>query len=210
MAAADIDIQAILNACPELDDQEREKNLAFTAKRIFDMDSFFSTTVKVKDVKGGIGGGIEKDTAVSSRYGWMIIVSRLMTRGAAINPSAAIVLKKEFVEFLLNDFHKRMDLAIFWLFEEYMAEYSESSSSSLVEKDDAMVIDTFGGGYEYWLCYMLDSMKGNGEQGSGLDAKDRIFTRFLVEVPEMTTKSLDVVREYCYDTQRYLLFTLLI
>jgi Symplekin/PTA1 N-terminal len=161
----DIDIDAILEGVDDLDEEERKASVEGCIERMLEMDAFFNTSLKVKEVGGG--NELGKDTLVSARFGWMVIVSRMMSRDLGFP-------KKEVVDFALKDFHKRIDLTVFWLFEEFVK----------------------GKEYEAWLKVVLEEMKTN------LDPKDRIFTRFLVEVPDLPQFGLDFLYEYCKDEKR--------
>jgi hypothetical protein len=168
----DIDVEAILNSHEELTEEERIEQVHDSLLRILEMDNFFASALKVKDVKGG--GQLEKDTQVSSRFGWMLIVSRMMTRGPGSFP------KEDLISFIMKDFAKRIDLAIFWLFEEYLR----------------------GDQYEHWISYFLKCFRGELEGVAALDPTERILSRFLLEIPELSSFVLEDVRSYCDDLEK--------
>lgn len=165
----DIDIDAILEGVDDLDEEERKIGVEGCITRILEMDGFFSTSLKVKEV--GEGKELGKDTLISARFGWMVIVSRMMSKDLGFP-------KHELVKFVIEDFHKRVDLVIFWLFEEFVK----------------------GNEYAAWLKVVLTELKEK------LDPKDRVFTRFLVEIPDMPKFGLDFLYEYCKEEKRYLSF----
>ena len=46
----------------------------------------------------------------------------------------------------------------------------------------------------------------SGTRKKGLDAKDRTFTKFLIEVPEVTEEGVEVLKGYCGDGERFVFF----
>jgi hypothetical protein len=162
----DINIDLILQEDYELDDNAKEQLVHDSLSRILNMNDYFDA-VKSTTIPQGA------DTIMAAKYGWMLIVCRLMTR----SPSGH-KLKEELVRFIFQDFSNRMDLAMLWLFEEFNS-----------------------GEYEMYLKLFLDWMKGN-KDFEGLDPKDRSFTKFLVEVPEYTNSAMKTVLDYCSDDAR--------
>ncbi|KAL5463371.1 hypothetical protein EMCRGX_G032264, partial [Ephydatia muelleri] len=94
----------------------------------------------------------------------------------------------EFVEalrsFILEDFKSHFDLAIAWLYAEYSIEegYVFCAQSSQH--------------YETCLLGLLEGAK------TSLDARDRLFTKLLLEAPRLTKPALEIVRAYCLDEER--------
>lgn len=215
MVAVDLDIQAILNNVPVLSPSDRPVALKSTLDRILQMDSILESRLLVKSIRGGINGGIGRDTCISARMGWMLLVSRLVRRG--LLPTSQLVGNEDensemfdagrvIIAFCMQDFHKRMDLALFWMFEEFMSDAVVSASSEMmsVDVDESVAAEAVGKhkGYQFWLAQLLRSMKGGEDIGSGLDVRDRVFTRFLVEVPMLDQFALEFVRDYCLDPKR--------
>jgi hypothetical protein len=165
----DIDIDALLNKPLEIPSEMKEQLVHDSMNRILGMLSYFETGVKANYIPK------EQDTLAAAKYGWMLVVSRMMTRS-----SCGTVVQKDLFKFIFEDFSGRMDIAIFWLFEEYL------SSDH----------------YDSCLQQMLDYIKGN-EAFGGLDPKDRSFTKFLVEVPDFTSIVMQRVLEYC-EEEKYM------
>jgi hypothetical protein len=107
----------------------------------------------------------------------------------------------------MQDFHKRIDLAIFWMFEEYMSDLVTKESSQLLSPG---LNQNDQRNYQFWLSKLLHAMKGDSDNSenqntdisTGLDVRDRIFTRFLVEVPMLSAYALDFVKDYCLEAKR--------
>jgi len=73
-------------------------------------------------------------------------------------------------------------LAVTWLLEEWFA---EKEFNEMIESDKQ---------YEKWFHRILKGLK----DPNVLDVKDRTFTRFLLDVPEVTDEAINVVvKEYC-------------
>ena len=83
--------------------------------------------------------------------------------------------------FILEDFKSHFDLAIAWLYAEYSIEegYVFCAQSSQH--------------YETCLLGLLEGAK------TSLDARDRLFTKLLLEAPRLTKPALEIVRAYCLD-----------
>jgi hypothetical protein len=161
----DIDIESILNQPLEIPTEMKEQLVHDSMNRILGMLNYFDTGVKANYIPK------EQDTLVAAKYGWILVVSRMMTRSSCGN-----VVQKDLFKFIFEDFSARMDIAIFWLFEEYVS--SDQYSSCLQQ--------------------MLDYIKGN-DSFEGLDPKDRSFTKFLVEVPDFADIVMKRILEYCED-----------
>lgn len=87
-----------------------------------------------------------------------------------------------------------MDLSILWLFEEFQQDTILNGEVN----------------YNKWCEKILDALRDGFQLGeesvSGLDPKDRSFTRFLVEIPVLGTPSLQRIDEYCRDSKRYYVY----
>lgn len=81
MVPIDLDIQSILDSVSPIAEIEKSTALNSTLDRILQMDSILEHRLLVKSIRGGINGGIDKDTKISARMGWMLLVSRLIRRG---------------------------------------------------------------------------------------------------------------------------------
>jgi hypothetical protein len=85
-----------------------------------------------------------------------------------------------------------MDLALLWLNEEYLKK--EWKDYVVVDKDS----------YETWFHKLLHGLReprnDNGELA--LDPKDRAFSRFLIESPELTDEAISVIENYCNEEER--------
>ncbi|KAJ3304803.1 hypothetical protein HDV03_002345 [Kappamyces sp. JEL0829] len=156
----DIDIDAILNSVTDLSLEEGKESVKQCFGRMLAMETFFPLVGK-KDVVLAKGGN--KDSVVSSRNGWMLVVVRLVSRVPNLD------LQQDLVDWCMLEFGKRMDILLFWLFEEWAR-----------------------GQYDRCLRLVLESVRK-------LEAKDRLYTRFLVEVPQLTRDALDHVYDYCKD-----------
>ncbi|KAJ2998304.1 hypothetical protein HDV02_004618 [Globomyces sp. JEL0801] len=178
----EIDVDAILAASYEYSDEESHQLVLDSYKRILNMEAHFTVSGKGKTVVIPDA----KDTVIASKYGWMLLISRMLTRTNADNEA-----KSAFSQFVFERFHSRMDLAILWLCEEFSADSIDESSN----------------GYQIWFHNMLDMLKGGDvdpshETFTGLDPRDRAFTKFLVEVPQLTEYAMTRIHEYCRDSAR--------
>ena len=83
--------------------------------------------------------------------------------------------------FILEDFKAHFDLAIAWLY----AEYSIEEGYVFCAQNSHH--------YETCLLGLLEGAK------TTLDARDRLFTKLLLEAPRLTKPALEIVRAYCLD-----------
>jgi symplekin len=85
-----------------------------------------------------------------------------------------------------------MDLALLWLNEEYMKR--EWKEYTVVDQDS----------YETWFHKLLHGLREpRNEMGElALDPKDRAFSRFLIEAPEITDEAIGVIESYCNEEER--------
>ena len=132
------------------------------------------------------------------RDAWITIITRLATRAAAGLEERPEPVKVEHAHntlvslnntirdslylYVLEDFRKRIDIAVAWLCEEW---YNDRVST--LSGDDAVLH------YEKWVNKVLDGIVPY------LDARDKVLTRFLSEIPDLSTDVLARVKSLCRD-----------
>jgi symplekin len=142
--------------------------------------------------------GINRLAASSfDREAWITVITRLSTRAPAALDSRLGSLKYEnelpkvslsdtiresLYLYVLEDFRRRIDIAVAWLCEEW---YNDQIQQKLGQGN---VLH-----YERWVLRLLDGMIPY------LDARDKVLTRFLSEVPGLTMEMLDRVKNLCRD-----------
>jgi hypothetical protein len=182
-----LDVNAILSNTVEFTPEESSKQIVSCMIRILDMETYFRIPSSLATSR--LAGN---DTLAASRFGWMLMVVRLVTRSGEHTE----FLKMRFLAYILQDFKARMDLALLWLHEEYY-------------QDECHDIQADSVNYNEWCKKILDALrdgletgKEEGEVAGGLDPKDRSFTRFLVEIPVLGDFALNRIKEYCVDPER--------
>jgi symplekin len=132
------------------------------------------------------------------RDAWITIITRLATRAAAgledssevakVEPndstqlSLSNTIRESLYLYVLEDFRKRIDIAVAWLCEEW---YNDKVQVKLGE--DAVLH------YEKWVLRVLDGIVPY------LDARDKVLTRFLSEIPGLSVEVLERVKGLCRD-----------
>lgn len=132
------------------------------------------------------------------RDAWITIISRLASRASAgleepsdvikADPAAPAIfslsnsIREALYLYVLEDFRKRIDIAVAWLCEEW---YND--------KIQKKVSETAKAHYEDWVMKVLDGILPY------LDARDKVLTRFLSEIPGLSTEVLDRVKGLCRD-----------
>jgi symplekin len=86
-----------------------------------------------------------------------------------------------------------MDISLLWLHEEFYQDIVCSYRQAEYNRWCEIILDALRDGFEF-----------GDEVVNGLDVKDRSFTRFLVEIPELGDTSLDRIKEYCEESSRYI------
>ena len=151
---------------------------------------------KIKKTKGGINR-----LAASSfdRDAWITILTRLATRtftgldGAeeqvksepseSEQQSLANMIRESLFLYILEDFRKRIDIAIAWLCEEW---YNDKVQTRVNE--NAILH------YEKWVLKIMDGMIPY------LDASDRnVLVRFVSEIPGLSSGVLERLKGLCRD-----------
>ena len=130
------------------------------------------------------------------RDAWITIITRLATRTSAglEDPSDSIkseanesitlsnTIRETLYLYVLEDFRKRIDIAVTWLCEEW---YND--------RIQAKMRDNSPKHYDKWVLKVLDGIVPN------LDARDKILTRFLSEIPSLSVEILERVKGLCRD-----------
>ncbi|KAM0320964.1 hypothetical protein ACHAO8_000258 [Botrytis cinerea] len=133
------------------------------------------------------------------RDAWITIITRLATRaGAGLEESSSPVklesadterlslsntIRQSLLVYILEDFRKRIDIAVAWLCEEW---YNDKVQMKL--GDGSAVLH-----YEKWTLKVLDGIS------IYLDAKDKVLTRFLSEIPGLSLEVLNKIKGLCKD-----------
>ncbi|KAI1470368.1 uncharacterized protein F4812DRAFT_417279 [Daldinia caldariorum] len=151
----------------------------------------------IKKAKAGINR-----LAASSydRDSWITVITRLATRanagldtaeeeegskGAVSTFRLSDAIREQLFNYVLEDFRKRIEVAVSWLSEEwYNDKVQEQSSSSA---SDTPVH------YEKWTLRLLDGFIPY------LHSQDKVLTRFLSELPELNPAIFSRVKTLCRD-----------
>jgi len=130
------------------------------------------------------------------RDAWITIITRLATRTSAglddssesvkAEANASVTLSNTIREslylYVLEDFRKRIDVAVTWLCEEWYNDKIQAKMSNDTVRQ-----------YDKWVIKVLDGIVPY------LDARDKILTRFLSEIPELSVEILERVKGLCRD-----------
>ncbi|ORY62221.1 uncharacterized protein BCR38DRAFT_346408 [Pseudomassariella vexata] len=169
-----------------------------TVTRVFGVMSTLDEPAS-KKTKAGINrlaaSSYDKDS-------WLTIITRLATRAPAglndvsvkdehnsasasrINMSNSI--RESLYAYVLDDFRKRIDIAVSWLNEEWYNDRVQQIAASDSARDVPLH-------YDKWALRMLDGFLPY------LHAQDRVLTRFLSEIPDLNAAILGRVKTLCRD-----------
>ncbi|KAK9456188.1 hypothetical protein V1511DRAFT_496801 [Dipodascopsis uninucleata] len=147
------------------------------------------------------------------------------SKAESLYESMSQLVREKLFSYIMADFRQRIDVAVVWLSEEWYNEKLKQKSdrngisNSDTERskgnvDDANTtketLDTSGSmllqgvanddseqsHYLYWTSRLLDNMI------PFLEAKDRLFLRFLSDLPELTAGMISKLRTLCLDPDR--------
>ncbi|KAI1505276.1 hypothetical protein F5X99DRAFT_368874 [Biscogniauxia marginata] len=145
--------------------------------------------------------GINRLAASSyDRDSWITVITRLATRANAGLDSAvkdeddqltlsgsqlSNSIREMLYTYILEDFRKRIEVAVSWLSEEWYNDRVQQQSSASPHDVPAH--------YEKWALRLLDGFIPY------LHSQDKVLTRFLSELPELSAAILSRVKTLCRD-----------
>lgn len=139
--------------------------------------------------------GLQKINGASwDREAWVSIVTRLGTRAMSTlteekneNGQDSIVdkVRTRLLSFIMTNFREYIDFCSSWLVEEWYTEQLDDTVASSSHRP-----------YIIWTQKVLDAMIPY------LESRDRLFMRFLSDLPELTATMLAKVRSLCVDPDR--------
>ncbi|KAI8630416.1 hypothetical protein F5Y19DRAFT_46079 [Xylariaceae sp. FL1651] len=149
--------------------------------------------------------GVNRLAASSyDRDSWITVITRLATRANAglddisvkdendalslptVNVSDSI--RELLYTYVLEDFRKRIDVAVSWLSEEWYRERVQQRFASSPDQSRDVPAN-----YEKWTLRLVDAFLPY------LNAQDKVLTRFLSELPELRVSILARVKTLCRD-----------
>lgn len=150
-------------------------------------------------------GGLNRLAASSyDRDSWITVVTRLATRAnaglddiAIKNEDSTLTLpsvsmsdsiREMLYAYILEDFRKRIDVAVTWLSEEWYKERVQQRFASPTDQPRGVLAN-----YEKWTLRLVDAFLPY------LHAQDKVLTRFLSELPELNAPILSRVHALCRD-----------
>ncbi|KAI0111445.1 hypothetical protein F4814DRAFT_422512 [Daldinia grandis] len=154
----------------------------------------------IKKAKAGINR-----LAASSydRDSWITVITRLATRanagldipeededtkGVLSTTRLSDAIREQLFNYVLEDFRKRIEVAVSWLSEEwYNDNVQQRSVSSSPVPGDILIH------YEKWTLRLLDGFIPY------LHSQDKVLTRFLSELPELNLDIFSRVKTLCRD-----------
>jgi symplekin len=151
---------------------------------------------KIKKSKGGMN---RLAASAFDRDAWITIITRLATRTSAglgdtaeavkVEPSDSTqvplsnTIRESLYLYILEDFRKRIDIAVAWLCEEW---YNDKVQMKFSE--DAVLH------YEKWVLKVLDGIVPY------LDGEDRkLLIKFISEIPGLSSEVLGRLKGLCRD-----------
>ncbi|OHE92308.1 mRNA cleavage and polyadenylation specificity factor complex subunit [Colletotrichum orchidophilum] len=156
--------------------------------------SLFQFVKTLEDPEKKSKSGINRLAAsTNDRESWIAIITRLASRSSAgledgIKDEATGRLslgdsiRESLYTYVLEDFRRRIDVAITWLHEEWYNDQLQKKQ----EGDHPLH-------YEKWALKLIDGFS------QYLNAQDKVITRFLGEVPELSPAILSRVKLMCRD-----------
>ncbi|KXH60951.1 mRNA cleavage and polyadenylation specificity factor complex subunit [Colletotrichum salicis] len=156
--------------------------------------SLFQFVKTLEDPAKKSKSGINRLAAsTNDRESWIAIITRLASRssagmedgikdGTTGRLSLGDSIRESLYTYVLEDFRRRIDVAITWLHEEWYNDQLQKKQ----EGDHPLH-------YEKWALKLIDGFS------QYLNAQDKVITRFLGEVPELSPAILSRVKLMCRD-----------
>jgi symplekin len=206
-----------LPEAPPLSEHEVQKYGDQTVYRAFGMLASIDENQKTKVTKSGFNRLAATDY---SRDAWITILSRLATRANAglddpdkgIKDEYAVKSSKGSVAigekvrdglytYIIQDWKKRIDVAISWLNEEWyndnvLAQSAKHSAKNGTNGHASMGSDTTKGNYQRCALRMFDGILGF------IEHTDKILIRFLSEIPTLDHEILSRLKTMAKDPER--------
>ncbi|KAJ3223252.1 hypothetical protein HK099_001343 [Clydaea vesicula] len=155
------------------------------------------------------------------KEGWGLIISRLASQDFIKNlmnddvlvEKSTVDLQKILLNFILQDFKARHELAVLWLHEEWLVSRKKFAELNLPAEEE----ENFMKSSSYFLLFHdilsklhqkvdhiadYDDEYGVEKVAWVLEPKDRTFTKFLIDAPELNSDSLKFVKDCCEDEAR--------
>lgn len=162
----------------------------------------FMHTLDEPASKKGKAGFNRLAASTYDRDAWISVITRIATRAPVgletpftpvkqeldINDrkeqrvSISDSIRESLYHYILEDFRKRIDIAVSWLVEEWYVEKCQLRSGREIVPH-----------YEKWALRILDGVLPY------LDARDKFLTRFLSEIPELNAEMLERIKGLCRD-----------
>ncbi|KAL9127207.1 MAG: hypothetical protein Q9217_003863 [Psora testacea] len=197
---------------PPLTVTETEEIGKGTIARVFGMMNVLKEPSAVKKQKPGL------NRLAGSSYdqeAWITIITRLATRASAglyddtehqkdskamlkaTNGASTLsdAIRDNLFGFILEDFRARIDIAIFWLNEEWYNDKIQQQAYTSRKNGE----DKGSSPKQYYEGYVLKVLDGIMPY---LDAKDKLLIRFLSEIPVVSEQVLERVKSLVRDPER--------
>ncbi|KAK4129237.1 hypothetical protein N657DRAFT_562576 [Parathielavia appendiculata] len=192
-----------LPAPPTLDPDAAAKLSQAAASRVFGPLSVLKESGASRKPKAGINR-----LAASSydRDSWLTLITRLATRSTAgLDDLSSIkmedgaldnhpprmslgdTIRELLYTYILEDWRRRIEIAVAWLCEEWYNDQLTKRSSGGGYNDAAALH------YERWALRLFDGFL------SYITAQDKVLTRFLAEIPELSRPLLGRLKVLCED-----------
>ena len=175
-------------------EQSRRASLEAMDRMFAVIDSFETKSLISRKSKLGVNR-----LAASNwdREGWIALITRMVTRGSQDNNtvksengqpnSLADAVRDRLYKYVIDDFRRRMDVAVAWLNEEWYNDKVMAGSEVGVSRQPQ---------YDKWMMKVMDGIF------PFLEVKDRMFMRMLSEIPEIPGELLNKVKMLCLDPDR--------
>ncbi|KAI1769457.1 hypothetical protein GGR53DRAFT_472564 [Hypoxylon sp. FL1150] len=164
----------------------------------------FSTMRTLEDpaVKKAKAGMNRLAASSYDQSSWITVITRIATRTGGVlelflpdedddtkgTPRLSDSIREQLFNFVLEDFRKRIEVAVSWLSEEwYDNELQKRAVASSPFHQEAPA------SYDKWALRLLDGFLPY------LHAQDKVLTRFLSELPELSAAMLARVKTLCRD-----------
>ncbi|CBF84897.1 RNA-processing protein PTA1 [Aspergillus nidulans FGSC A4] len=200
----------VLPRPPPLTEEQAAEAGRSAVARVFGM--LGSTTLTPNPVKGqGQRLGFSRLAGSTfDRDAWVTLLTRLATRAPAglegpkqetdslgrKKPTISDTIRESLYRYILEDFRGRVNIGIMWLNEEWYNDRLQMkvASSNRTDEDEEISVPLH---YDHWVLRLLDGFLPY------LDSRDnKVFIRFLSEIPEVTIHIAKRIASLAKDPER--------
>ncbi|CDR38974.1 CYFA0S02e09802g1_1 [Cyberlindnera fabianii] len=203
-AGADINLDStfVLPAPEKLNEEQKKKHLNLIIQNFFKLANLPADDKSISsfNLHTENANASAKITQVAindwEKTSWVVLLTRLATRGmhtSESDNSMADQIREAIFQYVLENWHERIEILIEWLNEEWYSEFTINAKKK--DKNETTPVETPL--YVQWAARVFDTMI------PFLEAGDRkLFIRLISDLPYLNADLVSRIKSLCIDPQR--------